>query len=155
MSHFWENNNRKSFVESLLTFLRIWGGTSSKNSNFKKCWRINTELIFCLILKIIHFVIMDRMVLLQRFVTQEFLINIRFSGGMQQEKWIIDGNGKSSRYLVQVHFHIDKVGCVFPVVISSDFRMGQHRDSDHQENASHFSSDIEIINRWSDQVVKC
>ena len=66
---FWENNNiRKSFVESLLTFSRIWGGTSSKNSNFKKCWRINTELIFCLILKIIHFVIMDLMVLLQRFV---------------------------------------------------------------------------------------
>ena len=80
---FWENNNvRKSFVESLLTFSRIWGGTSSKNSNFKKCWRINTELIFCLILKIIHFVIMDLMVLLQRFVTKEFLINVGISGGM-------------------------------------------------------------------------
>ena len=31
-----------------------------------------------------------------------------------------------------------KAGCVFPIVISSDLRMGQHRDDDHQEDAPHF-----------------
>ena len=31
-----------------------------------------------------------------------------------------------------------KVGCIFPMVISSDSRMGQHRDDDHQEDAPHF-----------------
>ena len=31
-----------------------------------------------------------------------------------------------------------KVGCVFPMVISSDFRTGQHRDDDHQEDAPYF-----------------
>ena len=33
---------------------------------------------------------------------------------------------------------LDKVGCVFAIVLLSDFRMGQHRDDDHQEDASHF-----------------
>ena len=32
---------------------------------------------------------------------------------------------------------INKVGCVF-LVLSSDFRMGQHRDDDYQEDAPHF-----------------
>ena len=32
-----------------------------------------------------------------------------------------------------------KVGRVFPMVILSDFRMGQHRDDDRQEDASHFN----------------
>ena len=30
-----------------------------------------------------------------------------------------------------------KVECVFPMVISSDFRVGQHRDDDYQEDAPH------------------
>ena len=34
---------------------------------------------------------------------------------------------------------IHKVGCIFPMVISSEFRMGQYRDDDHREDASHFS----------------
>ena len=29
----------------------------------------------------------------------------------------------------------DKLGCAFPMVISSDSRVGQHRDEDHEENA--------------------
>ena len=34
----------------------------------------------------------------------------------------------------------NKLGCVFPMVISSDFRMGEHRDDDHEEDAPYFSS---------------
>ena len=37
-----------------------------------------------------------------------------------------------------VNFLVHKVGCIFPMVISSDFRMGEHRDDDHQEDAPHF-----------------
>ena len=32
-----------------------------------------------------------------------------------------------------------KVGCVFPMVISSELRMGQKRDHDHREDAPHFT----------------
>ena len=31
-----------------------------------------------------------------------------------------------------------EVGCIFPMVISSEFRMGQYRDDDHCEDAPHF-----------------
>ena len=34
----------------------------------------------------------------------------------------------------------NKLGCVFPMVISSDFRMGEHRDDDHEEDAPYFIS---------------
>ena len=34
--------------------------------------------------------------------------------------------------------NVDKVECVFPMVILSDFRMGQHKDDCHQEDAPHF-----------------
>ena len=33
--------------------------------------------------------------------------------------------------------NFSKVKCVFPVVISSEFRMSLHRDGDHQEDAPH------------------
>ena len=33
----------------------------------------------------------------------------------------------------------DKVGCAFPMVISSDFCMGKHIDDDHEENAPYFT----------------
>ena len=29
-----------------------------------------------------------------------------------------------------------KVGCAFPMVVSSDFRLGKHRDDGHEEDAS-------------------
>ena len=32
-----------------------------------------------------------------------------------------------------------KVGCVFPMVIWSEFRMGQYRDDDHREDTPHFN----------------
>ena len=36
----------------------------------------------------------------------------------------------------------DKVGCAFPMVISSDLRMGKHRDDDHEEDAPYFKCDL-------------
>ena len=32
-----------------------------------------------------------------------------------------------------------KVGCIFPMAISSEFRMKQNRDDDHPEDAPHFT----------------
>ena len=34
---------------------------------------------------------------------------------------------------------IIKVGCVFPMVISSEFCMGRYRDDNHREGTSHFN----------------
>ena len=33
---------------------------------------------------------------------------------------------------------VSKVGCIFPMVIWSEFRMRQYRDDDHPEDAPHF-----------------
>ena len=41
---------------------------------------------------------------------------------------------------------ISKVGCAFPMVILSDFRMGKQRDDDHEEDAPYFR--IRKV-RWS------
>ena len=38
----------------------------------------------------------------------------------------------------QISSRFDKVGWVFRIVIWSEFRMGQYRDSDHWEHAHHF-----------------
>ena len=37
-----------------------------------------------------------------------------------------------------------KVACVFPMVISSEFRMRQCRDDDHREDAPHFIFQIMV-----------
>lgn len=37
---------------------------------------------------------------------------------------------------------ISKVRCILPMVISSDFQMGQHRDGDHREDVSHFTFNL-------------
>ena len=37
-------------------------------------------------------------------------------------------------------YMVCKLGCVFPMVISSDFRMGEHRDDDHEEDAPYFTT---------------
>ena len=34
---------------------------------------------------------------------------------------------------------VSQVGCVFPMVILSEFRMDQYRDDDHREDALHFT----------------
>ena len=39
-----------------------------------------------------------------------------------------------------------KEGCICPMVISSEFRMGQYRDGDHQEDAPHFICKVWV--RW-------
>ena len=46
----------------------------------------------------------------------------------------IFGNEKFEKF-----FKGNKVGCVFPMVISSDFRMGKHRDHDREEDAPNFT----------------
>ena len=38
-----------------------------------------------------------------------------------------------------VHISQNKVGCDFPLVIWSEFRMGQYSDDDHREHAPHFT----------------
>ena len=33
----------------------------------------------------------------------------------------------------------NKVGCIFPMVISPEIQLGQYRDADHQEDTPHFT----------------
>ena len=40
-----------------------------------------------------------------------------------------------------------KVGCIFPVILSFEFRMGQHRDDGHQEDAPHFKKGFRLDGR--------
>ena len=44
-----------------------------------------------------------------------------------------------SKQLLRELFIQNKVGRVFPVVIWSEFRLGQYRDDDHRDEASHFN----------------
>ena len=37
-----------------------------------------------------------------------------------------------------------KEGCVFPMVIWSEFRMGMSRDDDYREDASHFTQNMRV-----------
>ena len=37
-------------------------------------------------------------------------------------------------------FQFNKVGCVFPMVIWSEFRLGKYSDNDHREDAPHFTN---------------
>ena len=46
----------------------------------------------------------------------------------------IFGNEKFEKF-----FKGNKVGCVFPMVISSDFRMGKHTDDDWEKDAPNFT----------------
>ena len=43
------------------------------------------------------------------------------------------------KYLLIWLFQKYKAWCAFPMVISSDFRIGHHRDDDHQADAPHFT----------------
>ena len=49
------------------------------------------------------------------------------------------GSETDLQVLSSFWMHIGKVGCVFPMVILSEFRMGQYRDEDHPEDALHFT----------------
>ena len=51
----------------------------------------------------------------------ELELTLRFSSMMVEKNW-------SNR----------KVGCIFPMVITPEFHMGQYRDDDHREDAPHF-----------------
>ena len=37
--------------------------------------------------------------------------------------------------------NLTKVGCIFSIVISSEYRMGKYRDDDHREDAPHFTTE--------------
>ena len=54
----------------------------------------------------------------------------------------------------QVLFEENKVGCVLPMVIWPELRLGQDRDDDHWEDAPHFTGEIEIM-PWSMRVINC
>ena len=41
-----------------------------------------------------------------------------------------------------------KVECIFQMVISSEFRVGQYRDDDHRGDAPHFISRISPVLSW-------
>ena len=43
-------------------------------------------------------------------------------------------------FRLDIRLQLYKVECVFPLVISSEFRMRLHRDGDHQEDAPTLSS---------------
>ena len=73
-------------------------------------------------------------VILRRHVINEFIKSTSdlMNGGsiftQVEDKWI-----KKS-----------KVGFIFPLVISSEFRMGQYRDDNHREDAPHFIRPFEL-----------
>ena len=57
----------------------------------------------------------------------------------------ISGSGQFSNscYISYVSYSmIYKVECVFPMIIWPEFRMGQYRDDDHREQATHFNYDM-------------
>ena len=79
-----------------------------------------------------------------KFKIDAFLILIDISKERLEKQPIQDqlGNPFSPRFHPSFHPNrsrpITKLGCVFPMVISSDFRMGEHRDDDHEEDAPYF-----------------
>ena len=54
--------------------------------------------------------------------------------------WKIKKSLFEKKTLVWLIFPNCKVGCVFPMVIGSEFRMRQYRDDDHRDDALHFSN---------------
>ena len=48
----------------------------------------------------------------------------------------------STELLDQPH---TKVGCVFPMIISSEFHIGQYGDNDFRERASNFSLGLVLV----------
>ena len=52
---------------------------------------------------------------------------------------------KDANTLLEVTY---KVGCIFPMVISSEFRMRQNRGNNHRENAPKFKQINENFNEF-------
>ena len=46
------------------------------------------------------------------------------------------------------HVWIDKVGCAYPMVLLTEFQMGQQRDDDHQGDAPHFMISYDLPHRF-------
>ena len=64
---------------------------------------------------------------------REKIIFLTFRYKMLNKKDIRPDSAKIKEFLP-----FNKVRCVFAIVLLTDFRMGQHRDDDHQEDASHY-----------------
>lgn len=56
--------------------------------------------------------------------------------------WFFLGTKSEISHLVS----LGKEGCVFPMVIRSEFCMRRYRIDDHEEDAPHFSNLIMIVN---------
>ena len=55
-------------------------------------------------------------------------------------RFIHDKNGvRVSKGEFQSRVNIIKVECIFPMVISSEFRMKHYRHDDHREDTTHFN----------------
>ena len=54
------------------------------------------------------------------------------------------GGGGAQGKIENTCCQYDKVGCVFTMVILSEFRMGQYRDDDYRKDALHFTILIEV-----------
>ena len=72
--------------------------------------------------------------------------NCRISKTVQHPGY--NGQTKHDMMLAQIKCNVcfsllsaenSKVGCIFPMIILSEFRMGQYRDDDHREDAPHFT----------------
>ena len=72
--------------------------------------------------------------------------NCRISKTVQHPGY--NGQTKHDMMLAQIKCNVcfsllsaenSKVGCIFPMIILSEFRMGQYRDDDHLEYAPHFT----------------
>ena len=48
-----------------------------------------------------------------------------------------------------------KVGCAFPMVISSDFQMDNHRDNDHDEDTPYFNIKLSLLTCWNKNNNSC
>ena len=49
------------------------------------------------------------------------------------------GGGGAQGKIENTYCQYDKVGCVFTMIIWSEFHTGEYRDDDHREDAPHFS----------------
>ena len=61
------------------------------------------------------------------------IVNLNKKSKLRKESTKMSGGWRS------VVIKLATVGCVFPMVIWSEFRMGQYRHDDHREDAPYFT----------------
>ena len=81
------------------------------------------------------------------FLCVQILVRVRVRGfDFSQVQF-----NSSSRTLMDIRpTLIGKVGCIFPMVILSEFRLVKYRDDDHQEDASYFINlrEVKIVDKY-------